>query len=152
MAVGVFIIYVPIFSCVEYCRRSLLGSSVELVQFSVLIMKKREGKPASEWIKSPSVFSPTKAELYLPKDFGTVKMKHDLFNRLKSKVSILVLFLCLAIFDYIKEWVKWSSTVCDSKAVCGLFLCQSGRKFARLARQGTDQAVCALCCSHMPLV
>lgn len=82
-----------IFNCVEYCWRKLLGSLVELVQFSVLTMKKREGRPASEWIKSPSVFSPTKAELYLPKDFGTVKMKYDLFNRLKSKVSILVLFM-----------------------------------------------------------
>lgn len=88
-----------IFSCVEYCWGSLLGSSVELMQFSVLTMKKREGKPASEWVKSSSVFSPTKAELYLPKEFGTVKMKHDLFNRIKSKVSILVLFLCSVIFD-----------------------------------------------------
>lgn len=55
--------------------------------------EKREGRPASEWVKSPSVFSPTKAGLYLPKGFGRVKMKHDLFNRLKSKVSILVLFV-----------------------------------------------------------
>lgn len=76
---GVFIIYVLIFSCVEYCWRSLLGSLVELLQFSVL-MKKREGKPAFEWIKSSSVFSPTEAELYLPEDFGTVKMKHDLLT------------------------------------------------------------------------
>lgn len=71
--------------------------TVEFMQFFPYNEKKR-GK-ASLWVKSSSVFSPTKAELYLPKEFGTVKMKHDLFNRLKSKVSILVLFLCLVIFD-----------------------------------------------------
>lgn len=154
--------YMLIFSCVKCHCRSLLGSLVEFVQFSILIMKKWEGEPISEWVRSPSVFSRTKADLYLLKDFGPVKVKHDVNSRLKSKVSILLWFFFFLSSGILKRWSLWidkrvgkifRSTICNSKAVCGLFLlCSSGKRFYRFSRQGQTKQSMLFCAPICPSI